>query len=97
MDKDIVYEEVSEAIQSDPKAYPKKKVETILQTQIQGDDTGNSKDQKEKIIMFKEAGRLFFVVVSVQSPQQTMHNIFMGEPGYGFHGKEGHQHDQNIK
>jgi hypothetical protein len=92
--ENIVYEEISKAIDRYAKSYPEQEIITVLQSNEQADDTRNGKDQKEKIIVFEEAPGLFVVMVFVQYPQDSMHDIFMCEPCNGFHRNKSCKGDQ---
>jgi hypothetical protein len=35
------------------------------------------------------------MMIAVQIPKETMHHIFVREPGYELHGDEGEKHDEN--
>jgi hypothetical protein len=48
---------------------------------------GNSKDDKEAIVLFKKT-RFNLVMIAMQNPKKAMHNETMGEPGNTFHQNE---------
>jgi len=49
---------------------------------------------EEPVILFKKA-RLFLVMVTVEIPEESMHNEPVCEPGNAFHDQEGQEKDQN--
>jgi hypothetical protein len=85
VNEDVMHKEIGETIKGDPQADPEQEVKALLHTKKQSGNPGNSKNQKEEIIVFKKAFRLFFVMVFMENPKQTMHHIFMGKPCYKFH------------
>ena len=96
VDKDIMDKKIGHAIQRDAQAYPKQVVVALSHSQVQADDSGYSKNQKEEIIVLKEAGRFFLVVVLVEVPKDAMHDVFMRKPSHAFHGHKGKQYDKNV-
>jgi hypothetical protein len=58
-----------------------------LQTQHYAQPAWNGENQKEGII-FLEYVPTGFMMVLVQVPQKTVHYIFVGSPGNGFHDGE---------
>ncbi len=60
---------------------------SVHHAQHDAQPTGNSENEKEEIVLFKEA-RFLLVVVFVDRPKKTMHNVLMCEPRHEFHEKE---------
>ena len=54
-----------------------------------------SENDKECIILFKEAP-CFFVMVFVQVPKKPMHHVFVSKPGYSFHYKKSNDGNKRI-
>jgi hypothetical protein len=50
--------------------------------------TGNRKNDKEQIILFKEP-LTWLVVVFMEIPEESVHDIPMRQPGDSFHGDQG--------
>jgi hypothetical protein len=85
MDEHIVDQEICKAVQEDTKTYKKSIIPAVLSTKIDEQDTGNCKDQEEEIIAFKGRSISGLMMVLVKIPQQTMHDVFMRQPGDSFH------------
>src|SRR5690606_14745075 len=94
VDKDIMDKKIGHAIQRDAQAYPKQVVVALGHSQVQADDSGYSKNRKEEIIVLKEAGRLFFVVVLVEVPKDAVHDVLVGKPSHAFHGDKSQHYDK---
>jgi hypothetical protein len=85
MNEDIMYKEIGESVEGDSQTNPEQEIIALLHAKKQSGNSGNGKNQEEEIIVFKKAFGLFFVMVFVKNPEQTMHNILMGEPCHKFH------------
>ena len=53
----------------------------------------DSKNEEEGVVLFEEA-RLVLVMVPVEIPHGTVHQVFVGSPSHAFHGQEGGENDE---
>ena len=88
MYKNIMYKEVGHSIDGYSQAYPKQVIIAGLHSKEKCGYTRDSKNEKEKVIVLKEAGGLLVVMIFMQRPQQTVHYEFVSKPGNAFHSKE---------
>jgi hypothetical protein len=93
---DIMHQEISKAISHDPKTDRLHPPYMIVCAKPYQQHTRNRKDDKEGIILFKEA-RFYLVMVSVQIPEKPVHYIPVRKPGNAFHSDERYQKDQYVK
>lgn len=88
MNDNIMHQEIAKAIGHDAKAdglYPPHMTECA---NINQQDAGYSKDDEERIILFKKTW-FCLVMILVQVPEKPMHDITMGQPGNSFHHQKG--------
>lgn len=97
MNENVVYKKVGHPVNGNSQANPEKVIIAGLHPKEKSCDTGNGENEKEKIVVLKETLRLLVVMIFVQRPQQTVHDIFMSEPGHAFHSEECGQNNENIK
>jgi hypothetical protein len=96
MKQDIVKEKVTKPISRHPHTYPGKNKQTFAITYI--DKKNRYADEKQgEYIIFLEAVPGVPVVIFVQDPEKTVHNIFMHKPCYPFHPKKCDKNNQEIK
>jgi hypothetical protein len=88
MNENIMDEEIGKAIKRNTQSYPEKRIIPVLHSYIQTYNSRNCKDEEEEIIVFKKAFRLLFMVVLMEIPQKSVHDIFMHKPGDAFHKNE---------
>lgn len=88
VNKDIMHKKVSHAIgensKSDGKPGPKAKITPANKAT----DADQSIKNEKIIIAFPPTAVIFVVMVFVQFPKKTVHNVFMGEPRHKFHDRE---------
>src|SRR6185312_4156720 len=94
VNKNVMNQEISHAVQSNSHANPKKKIITIHPSKKQAGNAWQRKNDKEEIIVFYKTIRFFFMMVFVQFPQYAMHDVFVCKPGNAFHTNKG-RHDNN--
>lgn len=91
----IVHQEITDAIQQNAKPNPDPNVIPRHHSGHDAEPTGNCKNQKKGIVLFKKA-RLLGVVIIVQYPKQSMHHVFVREPSHEFHEEEGSNQDEYV-
>jgi hypothetical protein len=90
----IVYQEISKTIQGDPCTDRSQPVPAIKSAEPDTEYAGNRKNKEERIILFKNP-MAFFMMIFMQIPQETMHDILVGKPCNAFHPKEYGQYNYN--
>jgi len=84
-----VYEKVTKTIQRNASAYPKTNVvKPIKGSEKHECNARYSEEQKEKVIAFEKTIVVFFMMVGMYLPEQTVHNKLVGEPSHAFHEEE---------
>lgn len=96
VNENVVHQKIREPVNRDSQSYPKKGIIALQHAKKQSGNTRQSKNEEEKIIVLKEAVGFLFVVIPMQIPQKTVHDVFMREPGHPFHAEKGKQHDSCI-
>ena len=96
VDKDIVDQEIGQAVQADAQADPEQVVISLLHSEEQSGNSWNGEDQEEGVVVLQESLGSLFVVVPVQVPKPAVHDVFMGEPGHSLHPGEGRDHYANV-
>ena len=92
MDEDVVNQEIGQTIQRDARPNPKPKV--LVQTP--GDEAvgaGDGENEKERVVFLEEA-RTVGVVICVEVPHRTVHQVFVGRLCHAFHDEEGEEHNE---
>ena len=85
MDKNIMHHKVSKTVNSDPKPDIEQIIGAGIKAKQKTCNAWRGKNHKEIIILFKKIAIVPLVVIVVQKPEGTMHQIFMGEPRDAFH------------
>src|SRR6218665_1579264 len=83
----FMYQKISKPIQCYSKTYGSQPIYFVLQAKHDTQPTGYCKNEKEGIVFFKKTGR-WLMMIFVQVPQKSMHNIAVCKPGNGLHCKE---------
>lgn len=99
MDVHIVNEKIREAVKGNPNANeqdPKIRRQTPNHVT---NHTRNGKNQEKTVVFFKKTFLFVLgqVVVFVPFPQETVHHVFVREPGHEFHADIGGKGDERIK
>ena len=86
MNEHIVHQEVSKTMTR----YAESKLEIRRGCGVDGSkenehDAWYCEDDEEPIILLQMTIRSYLMMVAVQPPQQTMHNVFVRQPGYTLH------------
>jgi hypothetical protein len=88
MDKDIVYHKVSHSIGKDPEAYRQASPKSVVLPGNKTANTNGSIKDKKGVVAFPPTAVVFVVMVFVQDPQKTVHDVFVGKPGHEFHNEK---------
>ena len=97
MDENIVHKKVTKSIQGDAQTDPKQIIISGLHPKKQSGNTGQSKNQKEKIIVLEKPLGDFFMVIFMQDPKQAVHDVFMGKPGHKLHAQKSKNDNADIE
>ncbi len=89
MDKYIVDEEVRKPVYRNAQANPEQVIESLVQADGQTGNARRGEDDKKIVILFEEIPIVTLVVIMVQKPQKTVHQVLMRQPGDTFHADEG--------
>ncbi len=97
VDEYIVHKKIGQTVCKNPqtngKSRPKAKIAPTNKT-----PNANQSIKKKKIIVtFPPASVVFVVMVLVQIPQKTVHDVFMGKPGHEFHNAESYYENEYPK
>jgi hypothetical protein len=95
VDDDIMHNKISQAISHDAETDRLQIPSVSISTEKDEQHTGNSKYDKEEIVLLKES-RFYLVVVPVQVPEKAVHHIAMRKPGNAFHDNEGSKENKYI-
>jgi len=93
VDKNIVHEKVSHSVQHNAQSDVKQIIEVFKRTKVHQSDRWYGKYDKEVVVLFKNALIAVVVMVPVQKPKETVHNIFVDNPGCPFHQCKREQND----
>jgi hypothetical protein len=91
----IMNQKITEAIRHNAKANGLHPPHMIKGAGINQQYAGYSEDDKERIILFEKA-RLHLMMIFVQVPEKTMHDIAVRKPGNAFHDDESKDDRQYI-
>lgn len=95
VDEDIVHQEICEPIDGDSESDVKAVIHTVSNTEKNQDHAGDGEDQEEGIVLFKES-RFRLMMIFVEVPAESVHNVFMGKPGHILHEREGDENNGDI-
>ena len=96
VDEYVVNQEVSQAVKGDSQPYPEQVVETLLPSEVQRQDPGDGEDQEKEVIVLQKPLRFLLVMIFMQRPQESVHDVFVREPGDPLHQAEGAEYYQGI-
>src|SRR5215203_568746 len=84
MNDNVMYQKIPATISHNAKPNCLHPPYIVKCAEINQKDTWYSKDDKERIVLFKKT-RLHLVMIFMQIPQESMHEITMGKPCNTFH------------
>ena len=93
MDEHVVDEEIRQTIQGNARTNP----ESEVSSQASRDEAvraGDGENQKEGVVFLEKTGAIR-VVILVEVPHRSVHEVFVRQPGHAFHGDEGGQHNKS--
>ena len=97
MDEYIVDEKIGCTIQRDPSGDPNAHIRNSrLGTEKEEGDRGHGEDQEEGIVPLEDAAMILLVVITMQHPQQAVHDEPMGEPRHELHERERQEQGHDI-
>lgn len=89
----IVHEKVTRSVHHDTQSDKKPEVKSVLCSEQHEYKTGYREDEEKEIILLEEA-RFGLVMIFMEVPHKTVHNEFMGAPGYAFHKGKGAERNE---
>jgi hypothetical protein len=89
VNENIVHKKIGQPVCKNPKANRQAGPKAIIAPTHKTADAHQGIEQKEIIIAFPPTAVFFMVMVFVQTPQKSVHNVFMRKPGHKFHNAEG--------
>jgi len=92
VNEDVVDQKVCSTVERDAGPDPHPKVTSSHGARDETPSTGHSKNQKERIVLFEES-RFVDVVVFMEIPHQSVHEVFVRKPRHSFHRDEGSEHN----
>jgi hypothetical protein len=93
---DIMHQKIPETIGHDTKPDCLHPPDIIVGPKIDQQDAGQCKDDEEGIILFKKT-RLNLVVIFMQAPKKSMHDVTVRKPGNSFHNYESGRKNKYVK
>jgi len=88
MNQDIVNHKITESVKCDSQSDEKQIIHSALYAKVEKNDAGKGKNHEENVISFENISVFRLVMIGMKIPHQTVHNVFMCEPGHAFHEKE---------
>lgn len=86
VDEDVVHQEIGSAIYGDANTHPKFWIcPARHRAEIDERHAGNGENQEEEIVFFKKTIIVRLVVVPMKNPQQSVHDVLVGEPCNALH------------
>jgi len=95
VDKDIMHQKISKSIEGYAQSGPKHRVE-VGESDHQAYDSRYGKYQEKQIVPLEKPFVFGNMMVTMELPKDTMHDVFMGEPGHEFHTRKGNKQDSDI-
>lgn len=68
----------------------------VLDSEVEQNNTRDGKNQKEEVVSFKPSFGVFDMMITVQTPEKAVHNVFVGKPRDKFHDEESDKDDQEV-
>jgi hypothetical protein len=84
MNEQFVHKKISQAVRSNPESKAHGYPDVVHHAQHDAQPTWNGKNQEKGIVFLKKT-RFLGVVVCVQKPQPTVHEVFVRRPCSTFH------------
>jgi hypothetical protein len=97
VDKDVMYHKVSKTVGENPEAYGQASPKTVILPRYKATNTHYRVKDEKGIVTFPPAFVILHVMVLVKHPQETVHDVFVGEPGHEFHNTESGQENHYPK
>lgn len=96
VDEDVVDKKVGPTVAKN--AYPNGQsgFEYVVAPKQKEPDAVRRIHDKEQVIAFKPRIVVFFVVVLVPRPQKSVHDVFVAQPGYRFHGHKSNYPNRDL-
>ncbi len=92
VDKYVVHDEVGYTVQSNARSNERQVRHMAKGSGKKQENPGQGKNQEEVIVFLKKTAFILPVMIFMQPPENTMHNVLMAEPGYELHCNKGRRH-----
>ncbi len=96
VDKDIVNRKVRNAVGQNTKTDGQSDVKDVVFPQQEESNANNGVKRKKTVVAFKPAIVVFFVVVGVQMPEESVHDVFVAKPSHEFHDAKSGYKNQDV-
>jgi hypothetical protein len=90
VDKDVMHQEIGNAVGKDTKADGKSLPERSGGPQIEKGHAHHGIENKKGVISFEPGVVILAVVIPVKDPKKSVHDILMCKPRHELHDAEGH-------
>lgn len=93
MNKYIMNKKVGKAIDCDTYTDKEPMIESAFNSNNKCENTRKGKNQKEEVVAFKKVIWINLMMVFVEYPEYSMHDVLMRKPSNKFHGKKSENND----
>lgn len=95
VNEDVMDQEIGHSVNGNSGANPNSKIASSYRSRDETPSTRNGENQKKGIV-FLEKSRLVYVVIFMEKPHQTMHDILVRNPRHALHSNEGGQYNSGC-
>jgi hypothetical protein len=85
MNDDVMYNKIAQTVSKNSQSNEESVIKTVLCTKIKQKNAWNGKDYEKNVVSFENMGVFGLVMISMKTPQKTVHNEFMSTPSDTFH------------
>lgn len=96
MNKNIMNGKIGDAVSKYTQSYCQSDFQDAVLPKQEKRHADNGVNHKKSIIVFKPRIVCFMMMIFVQAPQKTVHDVLVTKPGHEFHQAEGEQKNQNM-
>lgn len=95
VNEDIMDQEIGQSVNGNSGAHPNSKIASSYRSRDETPSTRDGENQKKGIV-FLEESRLVYVVILMEKPHQTMHDVLVRKPCHALHSNGGDQYDRRC-
>src|SRR3970040_1409453 len=88
VNQDIMYHEITKSVKCDPESDEKQIVHAALYAKVKKSDAGCCENHKKDIVSFENVGIFGLVMIGMEIPHRSVHNVLVSHPSHAFHEKE---------